>query len=653
MTRTPRLWKAFAAAGFALAMLPVSMARADPPTPGQRVWIQRCQSCHEPAVGYTPDRAALSARPRQAIEDALTGGSMKAMASGLNAEDIRAVADYLTLGSSAPAPKPAEPPKASEAPKASETMAAAGQCASNPPIRPGPSDWASQGADEHSRRYQPHPGLRAADVPRLKLKWAFALSGGGQPTVVGDWLFITNRDGKFYALDAHTGCIHWMNAQVSSRTTPMIVRSPISPSGWVTFVGVPGTVEAAFDAQDGKPIWRSPKLEAHPFALLTGTPVVRGERVYVPISSFEEVGAARPAYPCCSFRGSLLALDLRTGKPLWQTYMIDEPLGPSRRNSAGTQMQGPAGAAIWSAPTIDTKRGVVYVATGDSYTDVATTGADAIVAIDLETGKVRWKTQVTAGDNYNIACDIPPVGPNCPSPKGGDFDFGAPPILHGLPGGRQVLLAGQKSGLVYGLDPDTGKTLWTTRVGAGSALGGVEWGMAADDRRLFATNADFVPLLLAALKAAGKIPAATPAPAAKPGLSALDPATGRILWQTPAPQAECHYRGDRSQDFLPGVCFRAQSAAPSTMPGVVFSGTLDGWFRAYDAATGKILWAFSTTAATYDTVNGVKDQPGGGIDGMGPTIADGMVFQVSGFKGSTNTGGNRINVLLAFSVDGK
>jgi polyvinyl alcohol dehydrogenase (cytochrome) len=645
-----RVRGALAAAGFAFAMLGASEARADPPIPGQQVWAQRCQGCHEPAVGHAPDRAALSARPRQAIEDALTGGSMKAMASGLSADDIRAVADYITAAPTAAAPRPAQPQAPATAGVAAQDSV--GRCATSPPIRPGPSDWASQGLDERSSRFQPHPGLRAADVPRLKLKWAFALSGGGQPTVIGDWLFITNKDGRFYALDAHTGCIHWVAAGVSSRTTPMIVRSKVSPSGWATFIGGQLTMVTAYDAQTGKPIWKSPRLEAHPFSLLTGSPIVWSDRVYVPISSFEEAGAARPTYACCSFRGSLAALDLTTGKPLWQTYMIDEPLKPSHANSAGTQMQGPAGAAIWSAPTIDANRGLVYVATGDSYTDVATTGADAIVAIDLQTGKVRWKTQVTAGDNYNIACDIP-GGPNCPNPKGGDFDFGAPPILHGPPGGKQVLLAGQKSGLVYGLDPNTGKTAWTTRVGTGSALGGVEWGMAADDRRLYAANADFVPLLLAGLKTAKKIPDTVPVPPARPGLSALDPATGRVLWQTPAPEADCHYRGDRSHDFLPSVCFRSQSAAPAAMPGVVFSGTLDGWFRGYDAATGKILWAFSTTAATYDTVNGVKDQPGGGIDGMGPTIADGMVYQVSGFKGSSNTGGNPINVLLAFSVDGK
>ena len=644
-----RVCKALTAGGFALAMFAVSAARADPPTPGQQVWIQRCQGCHEPAVGHAPDRAALSARPRQAIEDSLTGGVMKAMASGLSADDIRAVADYITAAPVAAAP--AKPQVAAVASPAGP--GGAGMCATHPPIRPGPSDWASQGLDERSSRFQPHPGLRATDVPRLKLKWAFALSGGGQPTVIGDWLFITNRDGKFYALDAHTGCIRWMVSGIGSRTTPMIVRSAISPSGWATFIGGQLTRVTAYDAQSGKPIWTSPRLEAHPAALLTGSPIYAGERLYVPVSSFEEVLAARSAYPCCTFRGSLVAVDTKTGKPLWQTYAIDEPLKPSRRNSAGAQMQGPAGAAIWAAPTIDAKRGVVYVATGDSYTDVPTTGADAILAIDLLSGKVRWKTQVTAADNYIVNCDFPPTSANCPSPKGEDFDFGAPPILHALANGRQVLLAGQKSGLVYGLDPDTGKTVWTTRVGAGSALGGVEWGMAADDRRLYAANADFVPLLLAGLQAAGKIPASVPVPPARPGLTALDPAAGKVLWQAPAPEADCHYRGDRSHDFLPGVCFRSQSAAPSAMPGVVFSGTLDGWFRAYDAATGKIIWAYSTTAATYDTVNGVKDQPGGGIDGMGPTIAGGMVYQVSGFKGSSNTGGNAVNVLLAFSVDGK
>jgi polyvinyl alcohol dehydrogenase (cytochrome) len=635
-------------AGLVGTGLALGVARADPPAPGQQVWGQRCQGCHEPAIGHAPDRAALAARSPQAIQDALTSGSMKAMASGLSAEDIRAVADYLTR-----TPPPAAARAATRAPVAVSRPTDQNRCTSNPPIRPGASDWPSLGLDDRSSRFQPHAGLRAADVPRLKLKWAFALSGGGQATVVGDWLFITNRDGKFYALDPLTGCIRWVVSGEPSRTTPMIVRSAISPSGWATFISATGTTVAAYDAQSGKPLWRSPRLEAFPAALLTGSPVYWSGRLYVPVSSFEEVLAARSSYPCCAFRGSLVALDAKTGKPLWQTYAIDEPLKPSRRNAAGAQMQGPAGAAIWASPTVDAKRGVVYVTTGDSYTDVETTGADAIIAIDLMTGKVRWKTQVTPADNYIVNCDRPPTSANCPNPKGEDFDFGAPPMLRTAAGGRQVVVAGQKSGLVYGLDPDTGKRLWTTRVGTGSALGGVEWGLAADERRVFAANSDLVPLLLEGLRARGMIPASLPVPPPMPGLSALEPAGGRVVWQVPTPIVPCQYRGDRSHDFLPGVCFRAQSAAPSAMPGAVFSGTLDGWFRAYDAATGKILWAYSTTAQTYDTVNGVKDQPGGGIDSMGPTIAGGMVYQVSGYNGSSNTGGNPVNVLLAFSVDGK
>jgi polyvinyl alcohol dehydrogenase (cytochrome) len=314
-------------------------------------------------------------------------------------------------------------------------------------------------------------------------------------------------------------------------------------------------------------------------------------------------------------------------------------------------MQGPAGGAIWSAPTADAKRGLVYVATGDSYTDEPTKGDDAIVAIEMKTGKIRWSTQVTEKDNFIMGCENHSNLPNCPTPVGPDYDFGASPILFSLPGGKQIVLSGQKSGIAYGMDPDTGKLVWKTAVGSGSALGGIEWGMAADGKRLFVAISDVINLF-------GEVPGVAPITddkmgPAKPGLYALDPATGKFLWSTPAPKAPCHYAGDRSRDYAKGACIRAQSAAPSAMPGAVFSGTMDGWFRAYDPATGKITWAFSTTAQTYDTVNQVKGQPGGSIDGMGPAIAGGMVYTMSGFSGAANTGGNPMNVLLAFSPDGK
>jgi len=600
---------------------------------GEAVFNSRCKSCHDPAVERAPGRMELAFRPRADIVAALTTGVMAPMAQGLSREEIDAVALFLAPGQQL-------------GPAGTDRM-----CAASGPIQASNSDWPTLGFDESSSRFQPNPGFRAADVPRLKVKWAFSMPGGGQPIVIGDWLFITNRGGKFYALDAKSGCVHWAVEDASSRTTPMVIRSSISPSGWATFVGVGRRVVRAFDAQSGKEIWRSEPLETHAASVISGTPVVSGEQIFVPISSGEEAVAMQPAYACCTFRGSLAALDLKTGQKQWQTYMITEPLQPTRKNSNGVQMQGPAGAPVWASPTVDARRGLVYVVTGDSYTDVITDGDDAIVALDMKTGQVRWRNQVTTHDNFIMGCSGRVKVANCPTPTGPDFDFGATPILF-KHGSKQILVAGQKSGAVYGVDPDNGRTLWKTAVGVGSALGGVEWGIGADKKYIFVPISDILEIFGEIAIAAGAPPPPDYAPG-KPGLSALDPISGKIIWYTPAPAAPCHYAGDRSKDFTKGACVRAQSAAPAVMPGIVFSGTMDGWFRAYDASSGKIVWEFSTTAQTYDTVNGNPAQPGGGIDGMGPAIAGGMVYTMSGFSGAARTGSNGINVLLAFSVDGR
>jgi len=631
-----RIWIAAALTTFALGLGAVGLAQESSQRPsGEAVFNARCKTCHDPAVERAPTRAELAFRAPADIVTALTTGVMAPMAKGLSQPEIEAVALFLAPG---------------------QQLGSAGSdqmCAANGPIKASASDWPALGPDENSTRFQPKPGINAADVAKLKVKWAFSMSGGGQPVVVGDWLFITNRNGKFYALDAKTGCVHWAVEDAASRTTPMVIRSSISPSGWATFIGVGKRVVRAFDAQSGKEIWHSESLENHIASNITGTPVVSGDQLFVPLSSGEEVFAMQPKYSCCTFRGSLAALDLKTGQKQWQTYMITEPLQPTRTNANGIQMQGPAGAPIWASPTVDAKRGLVYVVTGDSYTDATTNGDDAIVAVEMKTGKVRWRNQVTTNDNFIVGCSGPVKVANCPTPTGPDFDFGATPILF-KHGNKQIIVAGQKSGSVYGVDPDTGRTLWKTAVGAGSPLGGIEWGIGADTKYVFVPNSDIGEIFNEIAAAAG---APSPIPenavAGKPGLFALDPFTGKIVWNAPAPMAPCHYAGDRSKDFTKGACVRAQSAAPAAMPGVVFSGTLDGWFRAYDAATGKILWEFSTTAQTYNTVNGNPAQPGGGIDGMGPTIAGGMVYTMSGFNGAARTGGNGINVLLAFSVDGK
>ena len=628
---TEKSWMMIAGLAAALATLSPEL-HAAPGGIGGELFEQRCKSCHDPAIERAPGKTELAARPRADIVLALTSGIMAPMAQGLTAEQIQSVAAYLT-------PDERRPATSLPASVGVDRM-----CAANPPIKAGRSDWSSAGFDDESTRYQPNPGLKAGDVPKLTLKWAFSMSGGGQPTVIGDWLFTTNRSGKFYALDAKTGCVHWVVNDVVSRTTPLVVRASISPSGWATFVAVASRVVRAFDAQTGAEIWKSEVLEDHQSSVMSGSPVISGARIFVPISSIEEATAMRKDYVCCSFRGSLAALDLKTGKQLWKTFMITAPLQTIHRQ--GKDLLGPAGAAVWATPTVDAKRGLIYVVTGDSYTDVDTDGADAVVAIDMKTGRVKWRNQVTAHDNFIIGCG-PNAAGNCPTAVGPDYDFGASPILFTRKGGKQVLLAGQKSGIAYGFDPDSGALLWKTPVGAGSALGGIEWGIAADRDYLFVPISDILRL-----RVAGLTPGLTPSGEipAKPGISALDPATGRIVWQTPAPMASCHYAADKDN---PSTCVRAQSAAPGAMPGIVFSGTMDGWFRAYDANSGKIVWEYSTTAQTYDTVNGVNGQPGGSIDGMGPTIAGGMVFTMSGFNGAARVGSNGVNVLLAFGLPDK
>jgi polyvinyl alcohol dehydrogenase (cytochrome) len=512
-------------------------------------------------------------------------------------------------------------------------------CAVNPPIKAGPSDWASMGIDDASTRFQRHPGLTAADVPKLKVKWSFAMPGGGQPTVVGDWMWVTNRSGKFYALDTKTGCAHWVVNDLVARATPIIMKSPISPSGWLAVVAESPRVVRALDAQTGAQIWKSVELETHPVSVLTGSPVVAGDKLIVPISSIEEAAAMSKSYSCCTFRGSVAALDLKTGKLLWKTPMITGPMKTIKDKDGGGKTQGPAGAAVWAAPMVDMKRGLAYAVTGDSYTDIDTDGDDAIVAMDLKTGAVKWRRQVSEHDNFVMGCGPTSASGNCPTPLGPDYDFGATPVLMKLPNGHQVLVAGQKSGIVYGLNPDTGALIWKTIVGAGSALGGVEWGIGADDKLVYVPISDLVYLFNPATASKGKA-----------GIYALNPADGAIVWSAPAPNAPCVYAADKGK---PSRCAKAQPAAPAVIPGLVFEGGLDGWFRAYDAKTGKIVWEDSTTSRTYDTVNGIKDQPGGGIDGMGPTIAGGMVFITSGNNGAARVGSNGVNVLLAYSVDDK
>jgi polyvinyl alcohol dehydrogenase (cytochrome) len=505
--------------------------------------------------------------------------------------------------------------------------------------------WNGWGVDPTQHRFQPAnmAGLSPSDVGRLKLKWAFGFPGAtravAQPTVFGGRVFVGSQNGKVYSLDAKSGCSYW-EYDAGKPVRSAVAVGPHG-NGWAAYFGDVGANVYSVDAQTGKILW-SAKVDDQPVAVVTGSPTLVGTTLFVPVSSYEEATGANKMVSCCAFRGSLVALNALTGKLLWKTFTIAEPAKPGATNAVGVQQMGPSGAGIWSGPTFDAVSQRVYATTGDNYSDPPTETSDAFLAFDARSGELKWSRQITPGDAYNVACDSPETQ-NCPRAKGPDFDFGSSAVLADLANGKRILVAGQKSGVVTAIDPDrSGEIVWQKRVGAGGSLGGVEWGIAADQSNVYVALSD-VRLSVVALGTPGAQPNIfNPKVAflynnkAGGGLSALKLETGEEIWRTPNPGC-----GD-----VPG-CTPAQSAAVTAIPGLVFSGGLDGHLRAYFADNGKIAWDMDTKG-DYQTVNGVAAK-GGSIDGGGVAVVDGTVYVGSG---SGIFGGAPGNVLLAYSVDG-
>jgi polyvinyl alcohol dehydrogenase (cytochrome) len=599
---------------------------------GEALYGQRCASCHDGRVARAPNRTALGQMSAENIRFALTSGSMSAQAAGLTPAQINALSQFLSK----------QVPTTEQIPVDSNVCPAGSASFAEPFAKP---HWNGWGVDASQHRFQPAAmaQLRADQVWKLKLKWAFGYSGAtqayAQPTVVGGRIFVGSAARKVYSLNAKTGCIYW----VLDTDFPVRTAISIGANGphWSAYFGDQHGNAYAVDAITGKLLWKT-SLDAHPDAHVTGTPALVAGKLYVPLSSLEEVSGADAKDECCKFRGSVSALDAATGKILWKSYTIAEEPKPTRKNAQGVQLWGPSGAGIWSSPTIDLKNRMVYVTTGDNYSDPPTTTSDAFMAFDMDTGKLAWSSQMTKSDAYNIDCDIPDGKEvNCPSAKGPDFDFGSSPILVDLPNGRRALIAGQKSGVVSAVDPDhEGKLLWQVRVGQGGSLGGVQWGSAADAKNAYVALSDVQRRAAPPGSAAGRdsvfgVPYELD-PKIGGGLTALKIETGEIAWHTPHPGC-----------VKPG-CSPAQSAAVTAIPGVVFSGGVDGHMRAYSTSDGRIIWDMDT-GREYKTVNGVKAN-GGSIDESGPVIVGGILYVNSGyfFQGSASG-----NVLLAFSVDGK
>jgi polyvinyl alcohol dehydrogenase (cytochrome) len=600
----------------AAASAQTARAQSSQTPSGEAIYQRRCATCHErPADGRTPTRQALQGMTATRIMRTLDFGAMMTIAYQLRRDEREAVAGFLGR----PTPE-AAPPAAAFCKDRSVTVDT-----STTPI------WNGWSPSRDNARFAPAAlaGLTAQQVPRLKLKWAFGFSGDtsafAQPTVIGRQVFIGSAGGVVHALRADTGCLQW-TFQANGPIRSALVAVPVDGKHLLLFGDLTGWFYA-LDAATGQQVWRK-RPEEHEAVRLSAPPLVHDGIAYVPVASWEESRSFNPEYPCCTFRGSVVALRVRDGSVVWKTYTIPAPAAPTGKTPVGTPTLGPSGVGVWGSPTLDLKRRRIYVTTGNNYTMPATSTSDAIMALDLETGAIAWTKQVLPSDVYNSACSTTPKGPTCPEGNGPDYDFGSPAILVSTTGGRELLLAGQKSGVVWAFDPDkNGEVMWETRVGQGGINGGVQWGMTSDGEQVYAATSDAVAIRTATERLID--------PKVGGGLTALRIHDGSPAWR--AAPIPCTGRPN---------CSPAQSAALTTIPGVVFSGSLDGHLRAYSTRDGSIIWDVDTIRS-YETVNGVTAS-GGAIDGPGAVVVGGMLFVNSGY---TRFGGSPGNVLLAFSPE--
>jgi polyvinyl alcohol dehydrogenase (cytochrome) len=600
---------------------PTLLRAAEDPYAAQ-LFKQHCASCHETAAASPsariPPVSALKTMTPTAILRALESGIMRSQAAVLSTNERQAVANF--LGTAVTVER-----------RRDEIT---NPCAAGAGWKDGPG-WSNWGAGLTNMRFQPakEAGLKADDLPKLTVKWAFAFPDTtvlrSQPAVYRGRVFAGSQDGSIYALDAETGCVHWTTTvQAEVRSGITVAEVDGRPA---LFFGDSSGYLYGLDASTGKQLWKV-SLDEHAATKATSTPVFYQGRLYVGASSLEEALSVAPAYVCCTFRGSVSAVQATDGKVLWKTSMIEETPKPQPKTKRGSAVIGPSGVGVWTAPTLDVDHDVMYVTTGDNYSDPPTAFSDAVVAMQMSTGRILWSKQLTAGDSWNSSCYL--AGKiNCPDSDGPDFDFASSAALVPLRNGRRALVVGQKSGVAYGIDPDRrGEILWQARVGKGGTVGGVEWGGATDGRNFYVALSDVA--FEVALKPGTNDRQYELDPKQGGGMFAFRVDNGQRIWQTPPPGC---------RDRRP--CSPAQSAAVTAIPGAVFSGSLDGHLRAYATTNGKILWDYDTDRE-FKTVNGIPGH-GGALDVSGPIVAGGMLFVNSG-SGQRN--GLPGNVLLAFAV---
>ena len=582
----------------------------------KEIYDTRCAMCHNGGSPEAPRIEALKLLPQERILAAFKTGVMQNQAAMLSDKQQLALAAYIS--------------EVEEDGMATAVMQ--GKCAEEGTDAylsdyPRVDNW---GIGPSNQRYYNGDDLQidAANVSDLELSWVFAFPNASrarvQPTIAGNVILTASQTGTIYALNRQTGCTLWtFQADAEIRSALVIGRDSTGKANRLYFGDFNASVYAV-DLGTKRLLWKQ-KIDDHPVATITGTLSLFEDRLYIPVSSTEVVSAVDENYACCTFRGSMVALDRIDGSIVWKTYTIDEAPREQGANSKGVPIMAPSGAPIWTAVTIDPERRCLYIGTGENYTRPATGTSDAIIAFSLDDGRKLWVQQTLPKDAWNGACVTLTSRANCPEENGPDADYGAPPILVEVEG-KDILLAGQKSGFVHALDPDqNGAILWKQLVGRGGTMGGVHWGMATDGNTLYVPINDRGTYSIN--KEQPKVP----------GLHALNVADGKRLWST--------IEENRCPPLSIRGCGPGLSAAITLIPEVVFGGTLDGFLKAYAADDGRELWAFDTKK-DFEAVNGVKAF-GGAIDSDGPIIVGNQVFVTSGYA---KFGEKEGNVLLTFEL---
>jgi polyvinyl alcohol dehydrogenase (cytochrome) len=624
------------AAAFAVALTWVGSAAAQDdtarqlPHPGQAVYRANCAACHDnPEQTRSPAKSTLGSMSYQVLSFALTKGKMQAQAAALSEADRGNLINYLTGRSTATLDAWSKP-----------MMCGASRIPVD--LKPTPS-ISTFGFDARNTRTLTarQAGLTTAQLSKLDLAWAIAFPDAtmirAQPAVVGNTLFLPVAEASaMYAFD------------VSDRTKPCIKWIYNSPGGAplrsspgfgvisdgrsvLAFSGLDSTVHVV-DAATGKAIWTK-NVAAYSYSLTTGTPRVLKDRIIVPVSQFEIMQAADNAVTCCTNHGFVLSLDPKTGDQQWR-YDTMPDAQPIRDRGDGKMLYGPSGAPIWNSPVVDEARGLVFFGTGEANSPPAHHNTNALIAIRLSDGKEVWSHQATANDIFNAGCGPKPRPNqfNCVSDTVyRDVDFGASLIRGKLKDGREMVFAGQKSGTVWAMHPDTGKVIWRRDIGTGAPNGGIHWGIAYKDDTVFVPVAQI----------GRPLPGGEPIdPGLQRGMYAVDARTGAIKWHYTV-MPDCANgrdkkapRCDRNYGF---------SGAPTIVDGAIIQGSLDGRLFALDLKTGREIWTFDTLR-DYATLNGVPGK-GGSIDAASIVAVNGLLLSGSGYGMFGQAPGN---VLLAF-----